>query len=132
MMLDTKRQRPVAAVGAVALASVALVAGFALANVFSKVEAQGVPSSKAAIAIDSLIDLSQAAGGPPNSSGDTGWVDVLATQIKTPNQKDLTFDVAMQCGIVTDTTVKSGGGTQSAATARGNIAVRVLVDGNPA
>ena len=42
------------------------------------------------------------------------------------------FDVALQCGIVTDTTVKSSGGTQSAATARANIAVRVLVDGEPA
>ena len=42
------------------------------------------------------------------------------------------FDVALQCGIVTDTTVKSSGGTQSAATARANIAVRVLADGDPA
>ena len=42
------------------------------------------------------------------------------------------FDVALQCGIVTDTTVKSSGGTQSSATARANIAVRVLVDGDPA
>ena len=70
--------------------------------------------------------------GPPNNANDTGWVDVLETTIKTSSQKDLVFDVALQCGIVTDTTVKSSGGTQSAATARANIAVRVLVDGDPA
>ena len=116
-------------VGAVALAGVAMVAGFALSNAFNRVEAQSLPSSKAAVAIDSLIDLSQVNNGPPNSAGDTDWVDVLETQIKTSSQKDLVFDVALQCGIVTDTTVKSSGGTQSAATARANIAVRVLVDG---
>ena len=71
-------------------------------------------------------------GGPPNSENDTGWVDVLETTIKTSSQKDSVFDVALQCGIVTDTTVKNSGGTQSSATARANIAVRVLVDGDPA
>jgi hypothetical protein len=92
----------------------------------------GTPSAKAAVAIKELIDLSQTADGPPNDSGDTDWQDVLTTTIKTSSQKDLVFDVALQCGIVTDTTVKSGGGTQSSATARGTIAVRVLVDGDPA
>lgn len=96
--------------------------------------AESLPSSKAAVAIDNLIDLSQAASGasPTSAAGDTGWVDVLQTQIKTASQKDLLFDVAMQCGIVTDSTVKSSGGTQSSATARANMAVRVLVDGSPA
>ena len=103
-----------------------------LAGSTGRLEAQGFPSAKAAVAIDELIDLSQAVNGPPNSSGDTGWVDVLTTQIKTSSQKDLVFDVAMQCGILTDTTVKSAGGDKSAATARANIAVRVLVDDEPA
>jgi hypothetical protein len=51
-----------------------------------------------------LIALSQTAGVPPNSAGDTDWVDILETKIKTSSQKDLVFDVALQCGIVTDTT----------------------------
>jgi hypothetical protein len=107
-----------------------ILVGAAIATTsFARVDAQGFPSAKAAVAIDELIDLSQTAGGPPNSSGDTGWVDVLTTQIKTSSQKDLVFDVALQCGVVTDTTVKSSGGSQSSATARGTIAVRVLVDG---
>lgn len=94
--------------------------------------AQSLPSAKASVAVDELIDISQTATGPGSTANDTGWVDVLATQIKTSNQKDLLFDVSLQCGIVTDTTVKSTNGTTSAATARGVIAVRVLVDDNAA
>jgi hypothetical protein len=105
--------------------------GVAVSSI-GRVNAAGFPSSKVAVAIDELIDLSQAVSGPPNSANDTGWVNVLTTQIKTSSQKDLVFDVALQCGIVTDTTVKSSGGTQSSATARANIAVRVLVDGEAA
>ncbi len=109
----------------------AVAAGALLASPGS---AESLPSSKAAVAVDNVIDLSQAVSGasPTGSAGDTGWVDVLETKIKTSSQKDLVFDVAMQCGIVTDTTVKSSGGTQSTATARANMAVRVLVDGSPA
>lgn len=116
-------------VAAAMMSAVGAVALFA-----SPGSAESLPASKAAVAVDNLIGLSQATSGasPTNSAGDTGWVDVLETEIKTANQKDLLFDVAMQCGIVTDTTVKSSGGQQSAATARANMAVRVLVDGSPA
>ncbi len=114
--------------GAAALLGVILVAGLVLSNYQARVGAEGFPSAKHAVAIDELIDLSQAAGGPPNSAGDTGWVNILQTNIKTSSQKDLIFDIALQCGIVTDTTVKSSGGNQSSATARANIAVRVWVD----
>ncbi|HEX6875552.1 MAG TPA: hypothetical protein VF165_07825 [Nocardioidaceae bacterium] len=116
----------------VAAAFVSAVAAAAL--VASPGSAESLPAAKAAVAIDNLIDLSQTASGtsPTGSAGDTGWVDVLESQIKTSSQKDLLFDVAMQCGIVTDTTVKSSGGTQSSSTARANMAVRVLVDGSPA
>jgi hypothetical protein len=103
-----------------------------LFNSGTGVSAQGTPASKAAVAIDELIALSQTVSGPPNTSGGTGWVDILETTIKTSSQKDLVFDVALQCGIVTDTTVKSSGGNQSSASARGTISVRVLVDGDPA
>ena len=116
-----------------AACAIALVA-FAIGSSQFGAKAQGFPSSKAAVAIDSLIALSQTANGaaPTASSGDTGWVNVLETKIKTSSQKDLVFDVAMQCGIVTDTTVNSKNGNLSSATARANLAVRVLVDGNAA
>jgi hypothetical protein len=89
-----------------------------------------LPASKATIAIDNLIDLSAQAAksGTTTSLDDTGWTDVLKTQIKTSNQKDLMFDAAFQCGLVTDTTVSSKNATLSTATARANIAVRILVD----
>ena len=57
---------------------------------------------------------------------------MLKTRIKTSQQKDLVFDVALQCGIVTDTTVSSKNGGTSGSQARGTISVRVLVDGVPA
>ena len=115
----------------VAAASVALTTAL-VATPGSASEPGSLPASKAAVAIDELIGLSQAVGGGSNAAGDTGWVDVLQTRIRTSQQKDLLFDVAMQCGIVTDTTVKSSGGQQSSSTARANIAVRVLVDDEPA
>jgi len=111
---------------------IAVVAALGIASAVVGATGAGTPSSKASVAVDELIDLSQTASGPPNSSNTTGWTDVLKTTIKTSSQKDLLFDVAMQCGIVTDTTVKSSGGSQSAASARGTIAVKVLVDGKPA
>lgn len=113
---------------AIAALTFVLSAGV-LSSLRSEVAAEGFPSAKAAVAIDELVNLSSAVADPQSPSGDTGWVNILNTQIKTSSQKDLVFDVAMQCGIVTDTTVKSSGGNQSTATARANIAVRVLVDG---
>lgn len=113
-----------------AVAVLALVVSAGVVSSFrSAVEADGFPSAKAAVAIDELVNMSSAVADPTATSGDTGWVNILQTQIKTSSQKDLVFDVALQCGIVTDTTVKSSGGNTSTATARANIAVRVLVDG---
>jgi len=104
------------------------VGSLALLGMATTASAESIPASKAAVALDELINISQTATGPGSSNNDTGWVDILSTQIKTANQKDLLFDVSLQCGLVTDTTVKSTNGTTSAATARGVIAVRVLVD----
>jgi len=70
---------------------------------------------------------------------DTGWITVMTTFMRTPNSKDLAFDVALQCALVTFTEAKakgsgSGGGSAKAA-AEGRISVRVKVtpvdnDGN--
>jgi hypothetical protein len=113
---------------AVAVLALVLSAGV-LSSLRTGVSAEGFPSSKAAVAIDELVNMSSAVADPQAPAGDTGWVNILSTQIKTSSQKDLVFDVALQCGILTDTTVKSSGGNQSTSTARANIAVRVLVDG---
>ena len=107
-----------------------IVSAGALSTLRSSVEAEGFPASKAAVSINELVALSQSASAsdPTPDSGSTPWTTILQTQIKTSSQKDLVFDVALQCGIVTDTTVRSSGGDKSSVTARANIAVRVWVD----
>ena len=91
--------------------------------------ADSLPSSKWAWALDDLIALGTSAdtdpAGPPPSSTDTSWVNVLRTFIKAPGGKELALGVSLQCGIVTDTTVKSVGGTSDVSSARGRVRVRV-------
>ena len=84
-----------------------------------------MPSAKQAAAMVNLVALGVKASSNP--APDTGWTDVLKTFIKTANQKDLAFIVALQCGLVTDTTVKSKGGQKDSSTAHGRISVRVKV-----
>jgi len=80
-------------------------------------------SSKAAWRFKELIGLSAATGG----TTDTGWVDVLTTHIKTPNGKELAIGASLQCGLITDTTVKSKNGDLDSSASRGKIAVRVEI-----
>ena len=121
-----------AVLSTVTLALIAIAIGvFALSGSNTSVSAQGTPASKAAVAIKELIGLSQTAGGPPNSENDTGGSTSSRPQSRRRARK-ISCSTWRCCGIVTDTTVKSSGGTQSSATARANIAVRVLVDGDPA
>jgi len=55
------------------------------------------------------------------------WDPVLATYIRVPQQEDLTFDVALQCGLYTDTTVRSSGGKKDTSSAEAAVAVRVAI-----
>lgn len=105
------------------------VTGVAAATLFNASHASGesLPSSKAAFAVGQVTNLSADTHDDTVQPTDTGWVDVMATKIRTANQKDLLFDVAMQCGLVTDSTVRSKNGELSESTARSNIAVRVKV-----
>ena len=92
--------------------------------------AQSLPSAKATFAYSSLVRLpacntTDAAGC--GGTSDTGWNTILKQQLKTANQKDLFMGASLQCGIVTDTTVKSLNGSLDSAEARGTIRVRVKV-----
>ena len=80
-------------------------------------------SSKAAWRFEELIDLTANTGG----TTDTDWVDVLTTHIKTPNGKELAIGASLQCGLITDTTVKSKNGDLDSSASRGKIAVRVQI-----
>lgn len=86
-------------------------------------------SSKVAWNFDNLISVSTKAStavdGQPVT--DTGWQDVLTTYIKTPNAKELAIGASLQCGLVTDTTVRSKNGDLDAAAGRAKIAVRVAI-----
>ena len=58
---------------------------------------------------------------------DTGWKTILEVDIQTQNHAELAFDMALQCGLVTDTTVRSKGGNKDGSTASGEISVRIMV-----
>ena len=82
-----------------------------------------LPSSKAAVALGELVFLNADQSGPGDT--DTEWQTVMQTYIKTPNGKDLHADVALQCGLMTQTIAKSKGGVIDTSTAQADIRVRV-------
>ena len=53
---------------------------------------------------------------------------VLNTYIKVPQAKELVFDVALQCGLYTDTLVKSKGGDKDTSIATAGIDVHVKLE----
>ena len=110
-----------------------LAAAAALIAAGAPALAESMPSSKASVAMGDLTALSLAPVNQALNSTDTAWTTVLASHIKTANDKELAFDVALQCGLVTYTAVKSKGGKRDTANASGTIKIRVKVtdeDGN--
>ena len=53
------------------------------------------------------------------------WDEVLSTYIKVPQDKELVFDVSLECGLYTDTLVRSKGGTKDTSTAMADVKVHV-------
>lgn len=99
--------------------------------------AEGTPSAKAAAAFGEIVSLGTAcavAGVDENgiplecadgTSADTGYHTILQTVIKTSQQKYLAFDMALQCSLLTDTTVRSKDGELDGANAEAGIRVRI-------
>lgn len=112
-----------------------LLVGLGCAGFAGIAAAQGTPSAKATFAYSSLISLpacsSTVAGGCGGVTDNTVWTSVLKQQLKLANQKDLFLGASLQCGIVTDTTVKSMNSTSTSsydtAEARGTIRVRIKI-----
>jgi hypothetical protein len=77
-----------------------------------------VPSSKGSAAISNATLIEATA--KTNS-----WDPVLSTIIQVAQDKELVFDVALQCGLYTDTLVRSKGGDKDTSTAMASIDVRV-------
>lgn len=80
-----------------------------------------MPSSKASAAFTKATII--------EATAEThSWDPVLSTYIKVPQQKELIFNVALQCGLVTLTQVKSKGGKHDTSTAMAKIDVRVKLE----
>jgi hypothetical protein len=96
-----------------------LVVSCVLATAASAQNAKtGIATSKAM-----LLDATRA-----SSAAIDGWEPILTTDIRVPQQEDLTFDVALQCMLYTDTLVRSKGGNKDTSSAEASIAVRVAVE----
>lgn len=94
--------------------------------------AVGTASAQSAKATASFADVHLLVGSsvPPGTSDSDslGWVTILGNTIKTPNQKDLFIAVSIECGIYSDTLVRSSGGITDASLASGGVRIRVVVD----
>jgi len=94
--------------------------------------AEGMPSSKTggAVVFDGLavMDTNTQAAAYSAAEAD-GWVTIITTTIKCANQKDLIVNPSLECGLYTDTTVKSKGGVRDTSSASASIRVRVIMDG---
>jgi len=99
----------------------AVVAALTVVAMAAPADAQ---SSKAAWRFKEVIVLGADA---PGGTNDTNWVDILTTHIKTPNAKELAIGASIQCGLVTDTTVRSKNGDLDSSASRGRIKVRIKI-----
>ncbi len=97
--------------------AIAIVISFANVNVFAQ-------SSKAAIGDNTLRLISDSS---VSIDGSEGWETIMMANIRTANDKGFAFDVALQTGIYTDTSVSSRKGAKATASASGRVLVRVQV-----
>jgi len=96
-----------------------VIAAAALITAFQAAEATA-QNAKAGVATSGAIMLEAA-------SQTYSWDPVLSTRIRVPQQEDLVFDVTLQCGLYTDTLVKTSGGRKDTSTAEAGVAVRVAI-----
>lgn len=65
-------------------------------------------------------------------SADMGWRTIMASPISSSNNKTLIMNVALECGLYTNTVVKSQNMVTDVSSAFAGVDVRVLVDGKEA
>lgn len=81
-----------------------------------------LPATKATAAFSDVAIMDQ---------GDVNFTTIMKQSIKSSN-RSLFIDMSLECGLLTQTTVKSKGGTKDTSTASAAVMVRVLVDGKVA
>lgn len=79
--------------------------------------AEGQPSAKATCQVGDITLIQ-----------DTNWTTILSNTIKTANNKDLFIDASLECGLYTQTLVRSKLGVKDTSIATATIQVRVLID----
>ena len=85
--------------------------------------AQSLPSSKAAVLVGDAL-------APATCGEGTGWASIFTVQMRNSgSQKDFLIGLSGVTQLITDTLVKSAGGTKDTSEAEAYIMVRVLVDG---
>jgi hypothetical protein len=104
-----------------------LAASIIAVAVSSAAFAESQPSAKSTAMVSGINVIGVKADTGPNS----GWTTILSNTIKTPNPADLFVDVSLECGLYTNTVVKSKGGNKDTSTATAGVKVQVLVDGEP-
>jgi hypothetical protein len=103
------------------LSIVSLVLVLMVLLFFQTALAESLPSSKSAVAIS---DITLIRSTPATHS----WDPILHTSIKVPEQKDLVLHVSLECGLYTDTLVKSKGGAKDTSGAEASVKVRIKVN----
>ena len=92
---------------------------------------QTVTGAKSTVQVADLTLVDWSAGQPWTTIlGHPNRANPNAVLIKLAEQKELLFSVSLECGLYTQTLVKSSGGTKDTSTAQATVQVRVLVDGN--
>jgi len=86
-------------------------------------QAAGQPSSKVTFQTSDLVLI-------PETTGTGDWVTVLDNVIKTAQNKDMFISGSLECGLFTQTLVRSKNMKKDTSTASVSIQVRALVDGN--
>ena len=76
----------------------------------------------------SLADDAFVIGGIAETSDTAAWHTIMSGTIQTSQWEDLVADVSLECGLVTDTKVKSQKGKVDTSTAEAGVMVRVLID----
>jgi hypothetical protein len=105
-----------------------LLAFFPVLLCSSVILAQSQPSAKATAAVADVHLLVSSSSPTSPDSDSSGWKTILGNQIKTPNGKDLFINASLECGIYSNTLVRSSGGVTDASLASGGVRVRVVVD----
>jgi flagellar basal body-associated protein FliL len=111
----TQKKRSDSQVKKLIAISIVLAVLVVLAVGVGTVAATGQPASKATAKMGDIAWL----------EAEDVWTTILTQNIKMPNQKDLFIDAALQCGIYTETNVKSSNMAKDQAKAVGTISVRV-------